>query len=722
MEAEQVEPNVVTFNTLIACSARCKHADVAKALYVQMTERGCTPTDRTFGALLSAAAGAEGPNGAGADVTWAFDLVAEAEAAGHPLNNYMLSSLVTACARAAAPVLVSRAFHMFNARCRDGLRPNANVYSALLTLCAKGGSAPQALQVADQMRAAGQTMDSYSLSALLAACRAGTEEEASAALRIFVAFQTNAKATVVCNAALDLCARQGLTDLATAIYRRIQQPDVITFNTVIAAYAEKRDLASAAQVLVDMTTKGVEPNERTYGALLAAAARAGDLPAARETFARMRKNGIAPNVFAYTSLISACAKSAELPLAMELFAEMKARGVELSVVTYGALLDVCVRAQATDDAVTLYSDMRDAGVAPNDQCYNLLIRACSVGGRLDQMTDIMRRLLGSGGGCMQADTYEAVVCALCRAQQSERAMRVASWMRSNGHTPSATATAALVQACCVDGQVEWAFQQYNRMREAGYAPQRDACAAVIPALCAAGQVERAVAIYDEMVAADGTQTPAAAILVALVTHCCRGFELSLAKQYYRTLQEAYFPENEGAARGGGGWGLGATNRANGAEGTLAAGEGPTEGLEKRAATAAASGEAPEMVIPVLCDLPPRPEFVDPRALGKMYGCLMESLCRNNELGAALHVFDHLKNHQKPPIKVAVTTLAYLESMCRRSPALELRVYDVCAQMRIQQEEAKDASRELVRSAKLCHHILQNEHLDVGVEGRHDAHR
>ena len=69
--------------------------------------------------------------------------------------------------------------------------------------------------------------------------------------------------------------------------------------------------------------------------------------------------------------------------------------------------------------------------------------------------------------------------------------------------------------------------------------------------------------------------------------------------------------------------------------------------------------------------------------------------------------------------MAVTSLAYLESMCRRSSSLELRVYDVCAQMRIQQEEAKDASRELARSAKLCHHILQNEQLDVGVLGHDD---
>jgi hypothetical protein len=70
------------------------------------------------------------------------------------------------------------------------------------------------------------------------------------------------------------------------------------------------------------------------------------------------------------------------------------------------------------------------------------------------------------------------------------------------------------------------------------------------------QVERAVVIYDEMVATD-PQTPSAGILVALVTHCCRGFELSLAKQYYKLLQEVYYPENVQEAApfmGRGAWG------------------------------------------------------------------------------------------------------------------------------------------------------------------------
>jgi pentatricopeptide repeat protein len=45
--------------------------------------------------------------------------------------------------------------------------------------------------------------------------------------------------------------------------------------------------------------------------------------------------------------------------------------------------------------VGLYSHMRQSGVAPNELCYNLLIRACSVGGRLDEMTDIMRKLVSA---------------------------------------------------------------------------------------------------------------------------------------------------------------------------------------------------------------------------------------------------------------------------------------------------------------------------------------
>ena len=47
MDAEQeVSPNAVTFNTLIACAARCKQPEKAKELFADMRARGFEPLTR----------------------------------------------------------------------------------------------------------------------------------------------------------------------------------------------------------------------------------------------------------------------------------------------------------------------------------------------------------------------------------------------------------------------------------------------------------------------------------------------------------------------------------------------------------------------------------------------------------------------------------------------------------------------------------------------------
>ena len=59
MDAEPgVSPNYVTFNTLIACAARCKQPEKAKQLFATMQRRDFRPTEHTYGALLAAMASA----------------------------------------------------------------------------------------------------------------------------------------------------------------------------------------------------------------------------------------------------------------------------------------------------------------------------------------------------------------------------------------------------------------------------------------------------------------------------------------------------------------------------------------------------------------------------------------------------------------------------------------------------------------------------------------
>lgn len=54
MQSErEVEVNLVTYNTLITCAARCKQPREAQQFHASMLELGIRPTERTYGAHLA---------------------------------------------------------------------------------------------------------------------------------------------------------------------------------------------------------------------------------------------------------------------------------------------------------------------------------------------------------------------------------------------------------------------------------------------------------------------------------------------------------------------------------------------------------------------------------------------------------------------------------------------------------------------------------------------
>lgn len=65
----------------------------------------------------------------------------------------------------------------------------------------------------------------------------------------------------------------------------------------------------------------------------------------------------------------------------------------------------------------------------------------------------------------------------------------------------------------------------------------------------------------------------------------------------------------------------------------------------------------------------------------------------------------LDNAAAPPArfpKLSNVTLAFLEACCRREPVYEWRVFDVCAIMRQQKEQKRQAG--LARPQKASHHF------------------
>lgn len=78
---------------------------------------------------------------------------------------------------------------------------------------------------------------------------------------------------------------------------------------------------------------------------------------------------------------------------------------------------------------------------------------------------------------------------------------------------------------------------------------------------------------------------------------------------------------------------------------------------------------------------------DGGARREVFEALVEACCHGGDVHAALEVFDDFKALE---IKVSKVTLAYLESCCRRYKVPDYRVYDVCAQMRLQVSNKREA--------------------------------
>ena len=204
-----------TYNSVITAAARARDLPAAKAALAEM-ERArprVEPTDRTFGAALAAAAAEEVQSAE--NVRWAlatYDRFVSDPAflSAYRRNNHAASSVLTVLARGVAAGAwpaedaVRRAGEITGAlvagaagretrggggdgggderrRKNESTRgrasnprnsaPNAAVWSAHMSVCARAGRAREALDALALMRACGVALDAYTLASALTACR-----------------------------------------------------------------------------------------------------------------------------------------------------------------------------------------------------------------------------------------------------------------------------------------------------------------------------------------------------------------------------------------------------------------------------------------------------------------------------------------------------------------------------------------------------------------------
>ncbi|CAM9907137.1 unnamed protein product, partial [Ascophyllum nodosum] len=424
MGSERIDPDTVTFNTVIAaCEAGADHW-TAFSLFNQMERAGLTPDVWTYNSLA---------NVLGSCGEW------------------------------------ERALGLLDDMRVRGLTPDVITYSALVSACQKAGQVEASLRLLEEMSSNGIEANEKTLSAAIKAVSSWSRTPPS-------------------ESSLEDKLRQVRTPVARLHKQAKERgvANVVTYSAAINACARQKRWREALGLLYEMRRDGIKPNDYSYSAAMWACVNADQGKRALQLFdvimdapmdgrgfrtpspdQRQRHLGEAPwspeantaaaeaavgegsisedygeearvkdgdrgdgcggglgrSLDCYMAAVTACQKEGDFPRALSLLQHMRNKGVRGSLGLYNLVLSMCQSYGDADTSKRLLTMMRLDKVAPSVVSCNQVIAACEKAGRWEDALSILGAMM-SGGLRPNVQTVCSTLRACCLGHSPQRAVRL----------------------------------------------------------------------------------------------------------------------------------------------------------------------------------------------------------------------------------------------------------------------------------------------------------
>lgn len=243
----------------------------------------------------------------------------------------------------------------------------------------------------------------------------------------------------------------------------ISSKAVKTLTIMIDVYGKSQQLSRSFSLFQSMCRAGVEPNVITYNALIAACARCNEPDMAYEVFEDMQDHGLKADKFSYGSLIDSCAKSGQVNRAFQISKLMDDNNVQKDQTIYSALLDACGRAKQLDRAFVVFEEMKRNGVWPNMITFSVLIDTCANVREPERAFELFAEIKHWGFPKANVIVYTSLIDACSKAGWPARGELVMRSMIEAGVHPNEISFGALMDGWTRQGEIDKAFGVIYRM-------------------------------------------------------------------------------------------------------------------------------------------------------------------------------------------------------------------------------------------------------------------
>eukprot|EP01018_Ginkgo_biloba_P032595 Gb_24515 [translate_table: standard] len=306
---EMPRRNVVAWTAMIAGYAQNRHSQEALQLFFRMQRAGLKSNQFTFSSVLSACSSL-------ALLEQGKGLHAQVIRAGFESDVSVGSTLVTMYANSGVTEDARMVFDTMVAG-------NVVSWTAMIVGYAQTGHCDEACKLFIQMQRIGLKPNQFTFASVLSACATLTTLGQGKELHACI-IKTGFKEEVsVGNAVVTMYAKCGSIEDAQDVFNELPNRDLVSWNAMIAGFAQHGNGAKALQLFEQMQQTGMKPDHITFIGVLSACSNVGLVDKGRHYFGSMtQEHGITPSLEHYTCMVDLLSRAGFLDEAEQLIDEM----------------------------------------------------------------------------------------------------------------------------------------------------------------------------------------------------------------------------------------------------------------------------------------------------------------------------------------------------------------------------------------------------------------
>ncbi|KAM7483847.1 hypothetical protein LguiB_008430 [Lonicera macranthoides] len=364
MELEGLEPNPVTWTSLLSSHARCGHCRETLELYGVMRGRGIGATAEALAVVISVSADSDefgrGEALHGYVVRGGFEnylfvknslicmygkhgAVNDAEVLFSEMESKNIvtwNALITSYGESG---LCDQAFALFSQLEKlDGhplTRPNVISWCAVIGGFASKGRCEESMELFRQMQLANLVANSVTISCILSVCAELSALSLGREIHAHVIRGSMDGNVLVGNGLINMYTKCGSLRQGHWAFQKIDGKDLFSWNTMIAGYGMHGLGENALETFDQMIKDGYKPDGVTFVTVISACSHAGLVNEGRKLFDQMRREyRIEPQVEHYACMVDLLGRAGFLQEASGIVGSMP---MEPNACVWGALLNSC---------------------------------------------------------------------------------------------------------------------------------------------------------------------------------------------------------------------------------------------------------------------------------------------------------------------------------------------------------------------------------------------